>query len=718
MKKRLRERLPYWVRKFSRRLTVRVVQSGIHLIKDLLNIATTNGLDLKRELNLDALQSARAETNPPWNVRDFLLLMDAINESGSAASDSSTRSIRSSVIIPVHNKVEYTYQCLRSLIKEIDLSETEIIVVDNGSQDETSRLLSYFKRTICVISNPENSGFGKACNQGAAIASGEYLIFLNNDTIVHPGWLTHLVETAESDLSIGAVGSLLLYPDGRIQEAGGIIWRNGDGANYGWGENAEDGKYTFAREVDYCSAASLLVRKKLFDELGGFDDRYAPAYYEDTDLCFGIRSLGFKVVYQPMSRVVHHQGVTAGTDVLQGYKRYQAINRVKFIEKWRDVLERDHVDYQPGLVDAAADRRGGLRVIVFDNAAPMPDKDSGSFRMFMILRILARLGRPVFVPANLSPQPEYESLLGKEGIEIVRRTDYESLIKRDDFQVAILSRAAVADDVFASIRKLSPRLKIIFDTVDIHFLRLEREYALTGDTRFAEEARLLRKQELSLAANSDQVWCVTSTDKEILEREVPAAKVKVIPNIHPLHERGKAFGAREGLLFIGNFNHRPNKDALRFYINEIQHHLLKLLPGAKLFVVGSNMSGEVSAYASESVDVLGYVDDVSHLFQSARLSVAPLRYGSGMKGKIGQSLAYGLPVVTTTIGAEGMQLRDGEAAMLADEPKAFAEAIAQAYGDEKLWQRLSDNGYEYVRKSLTPEKVEAEIILALKEVGL
>jgi glycosyltransferase involved in cell wall biosynthesis len=419
-----------------------------------------------------------------------------------------------------------------------------------------------------------------------------------------------------------------------------------------------------------------------------------------------------------MSRVIHHQGITAGTDIQQGYKRYQVINQGKFVEKWRQVLERDHMDFHAGLVDAAADRRGGLRAIVFDYAVPMPNKDSGSYRMFMILTILAQLGRPVFVPAHLLPQAEDESLLGKQGVEVVRRQDYDKLMKQDDFQVAILSRAAVADDVFASIRKLNPRIKIIFDTVDVHFLRLEREYKLTGDIRFAEEAALLRKLETSLAAKSNQVWCVTPNDKEVLNKEVAAAKVKIVPNIHPLQERGRPFSERAGLLFIGNFNHRPNKDALRFYINEIQPYLLKLLSEVRLFVIGSNMSSEILAYSSESVVILGYVDDVAPLFHKSRLSIAPLRYGSGMKGKIGQSLAYGLPVVTTTIGAEGMQLRHGHEAMLADDPKEFAEAIAQAYCERALWQRLSDEGYMFIRKSFTPEKVKEDILLALNELDV
>ena len=340
MKKRLRHRLPYGLRVLSRRLIVRLVSSIIHLTKDVLNIAITNGLDVEREWKRneewdeesDTYTDAGLEVNLPWSVKDFLFSMDLVTTNGREKTDGS-HPIQCSIIIPVYNRVGYTFQCLRSLMQQVDRNN-EIIVVNNGSRDETHRLLSYMKDTLTAINNAENLGFVKACNQGAAIARGKYLVFLNNDTVIQPGWLKHLVETVEADPAVGAVGSMLLYPDGRLQEAGGIIWKNGDGANYGRGEDPQNRRFRFAREVDYCSAASLLVRTDIFSKLGGFDERYSPAFYEDTDLCFGVRSLGYKVIYQPMSQVVHYEGGSAGTDVQGGYKHYQLINRPKFVKKW------------------------------------------------------------------------------------------------------------------------------------------------------------------------------------------------------------------------------------------------------------------------------------------------------------------------------------------------------------------------------------------------
>lgn len=736
MKKRLREHLPFSIRLLFRRLIVVCVGKSVRIIGDLLNIATANGLDLRRELPWDmtrglvrtgfapdatpALPAADSATdgNSPRQLiaQDFLLLMDVIAGNSNSANGSGQRP-RTSIIIPVFNKLDYTFQCVRSLLREIDFHETEVIIINNGSEDETARVLSHMPGLVQVINNRENVGFVHACNQGAAVARGEYLVFLNNDTVVQSGWLKHLVETVESDPSVGAVGSMLLYPDGRLQEAGAVIWIDGSGWNYGRGKDPRDKRFTFKREVDYCSGASLLVRRELFEELGGFDRRYAPAYYEDADLCFGIRSLGYKVVYQPLSRIIHYEGITAGTSTESGFKRYQDINRFKFAGKWQSILQQEHLANDPYHVEQAANRGRGPRIMVFDEMIPTPDKDSGSLRMSMILKSLTKIARPVFVPLfPAQSQREYESLLEREGIEIVHRADYKRVLKDGEFFAAILSRPAIADAVLPAIRKIDRNIKIVYDTVDIHFLRLQREYELTKDESFAAEALMLKKQETRLASASDQVWCVTPDDKEVLAKESPPAKITVIPNIHALHERGKKFDEREGILFIGNFNHRPNKDAVHFFMDEINCLIQQAVPGMKFYIVGSYMPDEIKSYLSENVLPLGFVPDVDDLFHQCRVFISPLRYGAGMKGKIGQALSYGLPVVTTAIGAEGIKLRHDHDALIADDAEAFAKQVVRVYLDSELWQKLSDNGYKHIAENFAPPAIEKRIQAAIGEL--
>ena len=245
---------------------------------------------------------------------------------------------RVSIIIPVFNKVLYTYNCLRTVQANDQTISQEIIIINNASTDETLALLEQVHGAHQIINNRENQGFVQACRQGAALAKGEFVLFLNNDTQVMPGWLANMVAMMDAHPDIGITGSKLIYPDGRLQEAGGIIFSDASGYNYGRLQDPTASEYNYSRPVDYCSGASLMIRKSLWEQIGGFDLRYAPAYYEDTDLCFAARQTGYQVYYCHDSEVIHHEGITAGTDITSGYKAYQAINKDKFVEKWQHVL--------------------------------------------------------------------------------------------------------------------------------------------------------------------------------------------------------------------------------------------------------------------------------------------------------------------------------------------------------------------------------------------
>jgi GT2 family glycosyltransferase len=700
----------------------------------VVEAAVERGLNVREAWNVVPRPPRTEEFAPqPFGVRDFLFLTDALtnkkldaervtHDDRAAHTDRAAQvesEPRASVIIPVFNKAEFTFQCLRALLCEIDFDETEIIVVNNASTDETTQLLARFGDFVRVVTNEENRGFVDACNQGARVARGRFLVFLNNDAVVLPGWLDELIETIERDKTIGAVGSMFLYPDGRVQEAGAIVWRDGAAFHYGWGGSPEDPRYSFARDVDYCSGASLLVRRDLFERLGGFDRRFAPAYYEDADLCFGVRSLGFRVRYQPLSRVVHYEGATAGRDTSTGYKRFQIVNREKFFDKWRAVLEREHFDYHPANIARASVRSHAPAVIIFDDHLPAPDRDAGSGRMAFILSTLARWSRPVFVSLGKQRAHRDERRLWRDGIETASATDYMRLLKTRDFRAAIVSRPDVAEAIIPAIRRAAPQIKIVFDMVDVHFIRLEREARVTNDAHIEEEARRYRQIETALARTSDLIWCNSTDDKSAMERAAPSVRIEVIPTIHTPRDRGKDFAARRDLLFLGNLAHPPNRDAVHFFVREVLPRVREHIADAKLFIVGDNVSPEIAAYASADVWVLGYVPDIEPLFASCRVMVAPLRFGAGVKGKIGESLAHGLPVVTTSIGAEGMGFTDGAQALIADEAHAFADATVRAYTDAALWQKLSERGYAHVAEHFTPEVIESVVNDSLREtIGL
>ena len=338
--------------------------------------------------------------------------------------------------------------------------------------------------------------------------------------------------------------------------------------------------------------------------------------------------------------------------------------------------------------------------------------------MAFILRALSEWSRPVFVYLSKHEWPEYKKPLREAGVETARAVNLRRLMRERNFDFAVLSRPETAEAVFGEVRRADPRIKIVFDMVDAHFVRFGREHELTGDADAAAKAERFRKIETRLARQSDLVWCASDADAAALAREVPGVRAEVVPTIHELRGRGKTFAERRGLLFLGNFRHRPNADAVHFFVREIFPAVREAIPGAEFYVVGDEAPPEIKAYASEEgVKVLGYVPDIGPLFAESRLMVAPLRFGAGIKGKIGEALAHGLPVVTTRVGAEGMGFTHGEEALVTDDPREFARAVVRAYTDAELWRRLSDKGHGHVRRRFTPEVVGRVVNDSLKRLG-
>lgn len=609
-----------------------------------------------------------------------------------------------SILIPVYNKAVYTFNCLKSILENTEGVDYEVVVVDDCSTDNTAAMLASMEN-VKVVRNEENLGFLRTCNRGAALATGRYILLLNNDTQVLPGWLEALVRLAENDPAVGAVGAKLVYPTGRLQEAGGIIWNDGSSYAYGRDDDPARPEYNFVRDVDYCSGACLLVRRDLWERAGGFDLRFAPAYYEDTDLCFTIRQMGYRVVYQPAAVVIHREGTSSGGEMSQ---RFQQKNRTLFREKWQEVLERDHRPQgsSPYLV---RDRSKGKRILVVDYHIPTYDRGGGELRIFRLLNMLKAYGHHVsLLPADLVPAQPYTREIQQLGIEVLYgRVDLGAV--GPFFDLVIVSRPEVAAHYVPLIRQYAPQAVLVYDTVDLHWVRESRRAEVEGDDRVRKEAARLREMELWAARNTDATVVVSPVEKDVLEQEVPGVKVFVIPNIHPVAGAGKRFEGRTGLIFVGYYPHLPNRDAMLYFLREVFPLVRKELPRVRLFVVGPEPGPELEALASEDVIVTGWVKELDPYLEGSRVFVCPLRYGAGIKGKIGESMAHGLPVVTTSIGAEGMGLTDGREALIADEPGEFAAKVVQLYTDQELWERLSRAGLEYVEKNYSPSAVAAKV---------
>lgn len=626
------------------------------------------------------------------------------------------------IVVPVHDQWARTAACLRSIAADRCSVGFEVVVVDDASTDETVEALPSVTGVVGVRLD-ENRGFVGAVNAGLERARGRFVVLLNNDTEVEPGWLDALVATAEADPTIGVVGAKLVYPDGRLQEAGGVIWEDGTGHNYGRDQDPSDPRYDFVRDVDYCSGACLLVRRELLALTGGgLDRRFSPAYYEDTDLCFSARHLGYRVVYQPAAVVRHFEGASHGTDVTSGVKSYQEVNRHTFVEKWADELAR-HGAPDHEHVRASSWRAPAGHCLVMDHALPMPDFDSGSRRMSELLGILGDLGFAVtFVPQNGIDLADYRRPLTVRGVEVLRSpADLDDYVRGvlPDLRMVVLSRPTVAWANYPMMRSLAPDALLVYDTVDLHYLR-ERRRAGTEQEPWSamRSADYHYGMERSLVGLVDQVWVVSGPEAAVLREADPTTNVAVVPNVHRPEPAGPPFGAREGLLFVGNYAHDPNRDAVDWLVAEILPLVRREIGDVPVTLVGSRVTPEVEALAGSGVSVAGWLPTLEGMYRRSRVFVAPLRYGAGMKGKVGEACAYGLPVVTTSVGAEGMELADGDDVLIADDARAFAAAVARVYQDAELWGRLAASARRSVTERLSPARVRSDLAQTLKSQGL
>jgi GT2 family glycosyltransferase/glycosyltransferase involved in cell wall biosynthesis/SAM-dependent methyltransferase len=624
-----------------------------------------------------------------------------------------------SLIIPLHAHAELTRACLASIREHTAHASYEVILVDDAADAATKRLLDRVQGAK-IVRNEKNIGYLRSVNRGARVARGRWLVLFNNDTEVTRGWLLAMLACADSAEDTGVVTPKYVYPDGSLNEAGGIVWRDGTGANYGRGDAPDLFQYEYRRETDYGSAAALMVSAQLWKATGGFDERYHPMYYEDVDLCFEARERGLRVLYEPEAIIVHVEGATAGNDVESGHKRHQEQNRPKFVAKWRHRLESEHMRSAPTNVRTAANRHCGRHVLVVDHRVPMWDRDAGSLRMLNIMRALLGLGaRVTFMPDNFTPLQPYTRVLQRLGIEVLYgqlNANAELATIGPRLNTVILSRPHVASRWLDLVREFAPSATVAYDTVDLHWLREARRSAIgtspvSLDTSnghlpmLPPKAEALRQLELAMIRVADITLVVTDSERVQVERDVPGASVLLMPTIHDVEPYVPSPEGRSGILFVGGFEHPPNSDAAIRLVNEVMPAVWREFGDIRVTIVGSHPPPEVQTLASSLVDVTGWVEDLQPLLDSSRLMVAPIRYGAGMKGKITQALAAGLPVVTTPVGAEGLEGHDKECLLVAEDPQELADHALRVYRDEELWLSLSRAGQELITERCSTEVV-------------
>ncbi len=611
-----------------------------------------------------------------------------------------------SIVIPVHNNLSLTYNCIASLILASDRPGYEVIVVDDQSTDETTTI-EEFVENIVYVRNDVNLGFLLTSKRGAEQARGDYIVFLNNDTEVTSGWLDEMLGVFDRFDLVGAVGSKLIYPNGKLQEAGGIVWGNGKPWNLGNGQNAEHPMYNYTRQVDYLSGASLMVSQKVWKLIGGFSEEMVPAYYEDTDLAFKVREAGYRTFYCPFSTIVHFEGMSNGQDTNAGIKRFQSVNAPKFRAKWRHAYRHNGAEGKN--LSVQIDRNVDFRALVIDYATPRPDQDAGSYAAVQEMTLLQELGCKVtFIPNNLAHMGKHTEALQRQGVECINAPFYSGVedflqARGKDYDLVYITRYDIAEQVIELVRQYT-NARIVFNNADLHFLRELRAALVAGDSSLEAPLRT-RSRELQVMRDVDAVLSYSEIEHSVIaSHNLSEENIFKCPWVLKDRRSVVPFEDRSGIAFLGGFNHFPNREAVKYFVSSVMPLLRIAQPGIKFHIYGSRVTDDIKALACDDIIIEGYVETLSEVFDTCRVFVAPLLSGAGIKGKVLESIAYGIPAVLSPVAAEATGLAHGHSTFIAESPEEWRDNIVELYQNESTWTRMAENSHSLVMTEYSLDK--------------
>ena len=620
-----------------------------------------------------------------------------------------------SIILIFYNQAHLSLLCLQSLIKFADVP-FELIIVDNGSSDSTTDLLAVLDNCV-VISNVENLGFVKAVNQGAKHARGEYILLLNNDAVIHQQTLSSALSSIHERESVGAVGGKISLIDGSLQEAGSIIWSDGSCLGYGRGDDPMASDYMFERDVDYCSGAFLLFRRKHFEELDGFDLDYAPAYYEESDFCIRLHKKGLRVVYNPTIKITHYEFASSGG--MSSASKLQQEHQQILCEKHSDWL-RSQSENNPALIIQARTANKFPNVLLIDDRVPHPSLGSGYPRSAHMLNSMDKLDLNVtFFPLQF-PIDDWKTTYStlSKSIEVVLEKGRSGLYpflnsRKGFFQYIVVSRIhnmKFFRDIFETNPSLIEGSKIIYDAEALTASReiLHRQLLCQPVTEIEKEDLITEEMQQSKIAET--VIAVSAREADVY-RQHGINNVCILGHTLSVMPGDKEFSSREGILFVGALRDEgsPNVDSLLWFVINVLPIIEVAIPEIKLYIVGDKAASSLASIEKENISFLGRLDCVAGVYNSSRIFVAPTRFAAGIPHKVHEAASMGIPCVTTPLLAMQLQWQHEKELLIGEDAKCFAEQCVRLYQDEALWQSVQEAGLTAVEKDCSDSKFQEEL---------
>lgn len=601
-----------------------------------------------------------------------------------------------SIIVIANNSKQEVLTCLYSILKNTPDIDYEVIL----AVKETDYIVKRVKN-IKIIEYSDVPDYKRIMK----VASGKYISFLNDIKQVQPNWLDSMLSVFTTQDKVGIVSSKILYNDKVVKEAGILVYK--DKIYNGNFVASCCASIDFLKEVDCASIGSMLILRELAENNLDSASNYNTAFFANMDLNFRVKADGYKIYYQPLSiAIAYDSPKESGVE-----KELYIKDEQYFDKKWAEYLtqkESFELSKPP-----FSNKMRKKTIVIIDDFLPQFDKHAGGKTIFHFIKLLVNMGLHVkFIPAyNFIKEKQYANMLQQLGVEVLAGNVFcskEAIMCwfANNFHYVdyvLLSRPDIAIEYLDIVGKY-PNIKKLYYGHDLHHLRLQREYQLKKSKKILNLYEDYKQVEYKILNNVDVAYYPSKVEVDYIKSVFPSLNIKVVPPYvyeNPVISN-KSYNETKDILFVGSFSHSPNVDGILWFVNEIFPKILKAIPDIKLNILGSNMLDKITKLESSSINIIGFVEQnvLSDYYKKSRIVVAPLRYGAGIKGKIIEAIYNNVPVVTTTVGAEGID-NINRVITIADEPEEFANKVIGLYNNKDEYDKIVKNSSKIIESQFS-----------------